>query len=137
MKSLLAIEPRYQETDQMGIIHHSVYPIWYEIGRVKFCDDLGFPYKKIEELGIGLAMIHMDVNYLKPAYFGSKLTMETKLIKFTRVRMVFRYEIFNLDHEMIHYGESHLVWVNQDLKPINLYKVNPHLYELFLKQVEA
>ncbi len=137
MKSLLTIEPRYQETDQMGIIHHSVYPVWYEMGRVKFCDDMAFPFKKIEALGVGLAMVHMESNFLKPAYFGSPLFMETKLIKFTRVRMTFHYEIYDSYGEMIHHGQSHLVWVGKDLKPINMLKVQPDLYELFMKQVES
>ncbi len=137
MKSILNIDPRYAETDQMGIIHHSVYPVWYEMGRVKFCDDMGFPFKKIEDLGVGLAMIHMDINYTKPARFGFPLKMITKLIKCTRVRMTFHYEIFNMDNELIHMGESELVWVGSDLKPLNVYKRQPDLYERFIKQVEV
>ena len=137
MTSILTIEPRYQETDQMGIIHHSVYPIWYEMGRVKFCDDIGFPFQKIEALGVGLAMVHMESTFLKPAHFGSPLVMETRLTHFTRVRMTFNYEIYDHHHEMIHSGKSHLVWVAKDLKPVNILKTQPDLYQLFLKQVSV
>ena len=33
---------RYQETDQMGIVHHSVYPIWFECGRTDFIKKVGY-----------------------------------------------------------------------------------------------
>ena len=48
MKHATIIHPRYQETDQMGIIHHSVYPVWYELGRVEFCNAIGVPFHEIE-----------------------------------------------------------------------------------------
>ena len=43
---------KYYETDQMGIIHHSNYIRWMEEARIAYMDELGFPYKKVEEAGI-------------------------------------------------------------------------------------
>ena len=45
-------QAQYYETDQMGIIHHSNYIRWMEEARIAYMDELGFPYKKVEEAGI-------------------------------------------------------------------------------------
>lgn len=46
---------RYQETDQMGIVHHSVYPVWFECGRTDFIKKAGITYSQMEKEGIKLA----------------------------------------------------------------------------------
>ncbi|PKK99178.1 MAG: 4-hydroxybenzoyl-CoA thioesterase [Tenericutes bacterium HGW-Tenericutes-2] len=135
MKSLITIEPRYQETDQMGVIHHSVYAVWFEMGRVKYCDDIGFPFKKIEDSGLRLAMIDLRSIYKKPALFGNQYKQYTYLIDFSRIRMTFRYEIYNEKDELIHVGESVLVWLDTNLRPTNVLKSNKQIYDLFAKHV--
>lgn len=135
MISTIKIEPRYQETDQMGIIHHSVYPIWYEMARVKFCHDIGLPFHVIEEKGVRLAMFNMKCHYLKPTLFGKTYTMETRLINLTRTRLFFEYRLFDSSSELIHQGETELIWLNEDLKPTNIQKSNPDIYEQFLNEV--
>ncbi|MBU1093217.1 MAG: acyl-CoA thioesterase [Firmicutes bacterium] len=136
MKSEIIIEPRYAETDQMGIIHHSVYPVWYEMARVKFCFDIGLPFQHIEQRGVGLVMVHMALTYLKPARFGEFVRIETRLTEFSKVRMTFKYEVYNDANEMINQGETKLVWLGKDLKPLNIYKDHADIYELFKKQLE-
>ncbi|MDO9628450.1 MAG: acyl-CoA thioesterase [Acholeplasmataceae bacterium] len=136
MKSLTTIEPRYQETDQMGVIHHSVYAVWFEMGRVKYCDDIGLPFKQIEDSGLRLAMIDLHSIYKKPAFFGYQYKQYTSLIDFSRIRMTFRYEIFNEQDELVHIGQSELVWLDSHLKPTNVLKTNKYIYDLFSKHVD-
>jgi len=135
MKSLITIDPRYQETDQMGVIHHSVYAVWFEMGRVKYCDDIGLPFKEIEDSGLRLAMIDLRSIYKKPALFGYKYKQYTYLVDFSRIRMTFRYEIYNENDELIHIGESVLVWLDENLRPTNVLKSNKNIYDLFTKHV--
>lgn len=135
MKSEITIEPRYAETDQMGIIHHSVYPVWYEMARVKFCSDIGLPFHEIESRGVGLAMIHMGLNYLKPSRFGESVKVVTSLVEFSKIRMTFKYDVYNSHDELINQGETKLVWLDQNLKPVNIYKSHPDIYHLFLEQL--
>lgn len=137
MISQLKIEPRYQETDQMGIIHHSVYPIWYEMGRVKYCEDLGLPFHVIEEQGVRLAMYELTSKYLKPARFGSTYRMITSISKLTKVRLFFTYDLYDEENNHIHEGKTELIWLNQDLKPINVEKTHPDIYQAFLKEVTS
>ena len=48
------LRPRYEETDQGGIIHHSRYVVWFETARTEWLRDQGLPYKAMEERGIRL-----------------------------------------------------------------------------------
>lgn len=137
MVARLTIEPRYQETDQMGIIHHSVYPIWYEMGRVQFCESIGYPFHVIEEKGIRLAMYDMSCRYLKPTYFGQQYTLEIRLAHLTKVRLVFKYTLFDHQSTVVHEGETELIWLNAELKPTNIHKTHPDIYERFLAEVTA
>lgn len=135
MISKIKVEPRYQETDQMGIIHHSVYPVWYEMARVKFCEDIGLPFQMIEEKGIRLAMFNLQCKYLKPTQFGKIYHMETRLFKLTKVRLFFEYKLYDSNQELVHQGETEMIWLNQDLKPTNIEKSHPDIYKRFLDEV--
>lgn len=135
MKSTKTIEPRFQETDQMGIIHHSVYPIWYEIGRLKFCQDMGMPYPEIVKHHVNMALVNLNVDYIKPVKLEDVITLETRLIEMSKVKMVFSYEIFDQDNILLNRGTTKLAWLDENLKPLNLQKNVPHIYAHFSKSV--
>jgi acyl-CoA thioester hydrolase len=135
MKSLLSIEPRFAETDQMGVIHHATYPIWYEMGRIKYCDDLGMPFKNFIERGIHLAVTELSVNYKKSARFGDDLKLYTYLIGFTKIRSYFKFELYNQHNELINTGLATLAWLDQNMKPLNIQKIHPDIFEIFSKHV--
>jgi acyl-CoA thioester hydrolase len=135
MKSMIKIEPRYQETDQMGVIHHSVYPVWYEMGRIKFCDDIGLPFAELEKENIGLAMISMSSFYKKPTYFGQTYQLITYLREFGRLKMKFEYELYDQEMNMVHHGETNLVWLSDDFRPLDIMKKNPVVYHKFLEAI--
>ncbi len=131
MTHTTTIHPRYQETDQMGIIHHSVYPIWYEIGRVEFCDVLGLPFHKIEEKGLRLAILSVHSQFIKSAHFGEVYQLKTNITELSKVRMKFTYDIYNSNHELIHQGYTEVAWLNSALRPVNLQKLYPDIYAIF------
>ncbi len=135
MKSFSIIEPRFVETDQMGIIHHSVYLSWYEVGRVKFCEDMGMPFHEIVAHKIHMALTQLEVIYHKPARFGETIKIQTTLKSMSKIRMVFSYEITNHLNEVINRGSTTLVWLDEKLRPHNIFKAHPHIYELFQKAV--
>ncbi len=133
MKSLLNIEPRFAETDQMGVIHHGTYPIWYEMGRIKYCDDLGLPFKNFIERGIHLAVTELSLKYIKPVRFGEQLKLYTYLIGFTKVRSYFKFELYNQQNELMNTGQTTLAWLDSEMKPLNIQKYHPDLFETFSK----
>ena len=72
MKSTTEITVRYGETDMMGIVHHSVYALYYEQARVDFISCFGTTYKKLEQDGLMLPLIQLHCQYKKAVYFGDK-----------------------------------------------------------------
>jgi acyl-CoA thioester hydrolase len=79
LQSQLKFNVRYNETDAMGIAHHSNYVIWFEMGRVAFLEEVGFPYTEVEKRGVYLVVTSVGVKYRRPAVFDDTLLMTTRL----------------------------------------------------------
>ena len=60
-----SVKVRYAETDQMGVVHHSIYPQYLEISRLNWLDTLGISYKSMEEEGIMLPVFELNLKYHK------------------------------------------------------------------------
>lgn len=121
---------RYQETDQMGIVHHSVYPIWYEVSRAEFCRQIGMPYSQMEKAGLMTPIYEVSSKYRAPARYEDVLTVEARLTKVTEYRMEFSYRIFCKD-TLIHTGKTIHVFVgSEDFKLTNLKKHFPTIFQL-------
>lgn len=119
---------RYAETDKMGIVHHSVYPIWYEVGRTDFTKKMGIPYAYMEEIGILTPLVELNCKYTEPAYYEDELTIKTKIKRLTPARIVFEYEVLK-NERIINVGSTTHAWVGRDLRPMNMKKHFPEIYE--------
>ncbi|NLK68706.1 MAG: acyl-CoA thioesterase [Clostridiaceae bacterium] len=123
---------RYQETDQMGIVHHSVYPIWFECGRTDFIKKVGLSYGQLEREGVMLPLRSLKCTFYNPSYYDDEIFIKTRIINLTPSRISFYYEVFRKGLlKPIVTGETEHVWVDTDLKPINMRKYKPDLFELF------
>ena len=131
------ILPRYAETDQMGIIHHSVYAIWYEEARTIFFNEIGIKYDEIEKMGIMTPLIELNCEYKKPAYYNQEVEIRTKIIKLTPVKFIIEYDIFNKENQLINIGKTTLAWADsKSFKIIYLQKKYPEIYKSIEKIVE-
>lgn len=125
MQTKIAV--RYAETDQMGVVHHSVYPVWFEVGRTEFMDNTGLKYSDIEKMGIILPLVHLECNYKRPAKYGDEITITTKINNLTCARIEFYYEVANQAGMLLATGITMHAWADNTLKPININKTNPEL----------
>lgn len=131
------ILPRYAETDQMGIIHHSVYAIWYEQARTDFFNQIGIRYDEIEKNGIMTPLVELNCKYKKPAYYNQEVEIRTKIIELTPVKFTLEYNIYDVDENLINIGRTTLAWSDKKtFKIINLKKTNPDMYEKLEQLVE-
>lgn len=112
-KTTIDIEVRYAESDQMGVVHHGVYPQYFEVGRVHWLQQYNLHYHKLEQDGIMLPVYDLQIKYLKSAKFGDTLTVNTYLKELPNVKMQFIYEIFNQNDEKICIGHTTLVFVDE------------------------
>lgn len=103
---------RYAETDQMGVVYHGNYAVYFEMGRVEWLRNLGVSYKKMEEAGIMLPVVSLTMNYKKPARYDDLLTVTTRFKSQTSVKIEFDYEIHNEKGELLTTGHSVLVFVD-------------------------
>ena len=109
------VRVRYAETDQMGIVHHSNYFVWFELGRSEFCRARGFSYKEMEEKDNALMVVaEVYCRYKSPAFYEDLLTIRTKVAEIRSRSIQFVYEIFReSDQALLAEGETlHLVTDN-------------------------
>ena len=121
---------RYAETDQMGIAHHSNYPVWFEIGRTDFFKKIGFFYSRIESNGILLPLTDMNCKFIKPAKYEDIIVIQTQISRLTHVRVGFHYQIFNKDNKSkLATGETNHGWTDRDLNPVIIESLFPDLFQ--------
>ena len=106
------VRVRYAETDQMGVVYHGNYAQYFEMGRVEWLRNLGISYKWMEENGVMLPVVSLEMNYKKPAKYDDLLRVKTLLKSQTSVKIEFDYEIYNEDNQLLTTGYSMLVFVD-------------------------
>lgn len=125
------LEVRYAETDQMGVVHHSNYAIYFELARVDWLRKVGMHYHEMEKNGVMLPLSRLNLNFKKPAKFGDNLQVFTKLNQMPDVKIIFDYEIFN-NEELITTGQTVLVFVDKTtMKPMRCPKSTLELISNF------
>lgn len=131
LKNETLITARYAETDQMGIIHHSIYPVWFEVGRTNFIKMLGFKYSQMEKDGIMLPLALLSCNYLQPIHYEDEIVVETSVKEIRYAKIEFSYKVImkNTNTLMATGSTVHGFVNSQTFKPINLKKVNPKMYQ--------
>ena len=104
----------YKHTDQMAICHHSNYICYYEAARSELLRVLGLPFSEVEKRGIMMPIIDVNSKYLKPAYFDEELTVRIILKEMPMARIIFFYEIYNPQQELINRGSTSLGFIHTD-----------------------
>ncbi len=124
------IRVRYAETDQMGIVHHSNYLIWFESGRSDLCRARGFSYKSMEEEENALMVVAESyVRYKSPALYEDLLTIRTQVAEVRSRSIRFVYEVFRpADEVLIAEGET-LHLVTDENKKV---RIVPEIYKKLL-----
>jgi acyl-CoA thioester hydrolase len=117
--SVARVRVRYAETDQMGVVYHSNYLIWFEVGRVEFIRQMGLNYKQMEEEGCGIAVVDVHVRYRAPARYDDELVIETRLLAARGAVVKFGYRILR-DGVLLCEGETLHVCVGKDMKKMCL-----------------
>jgi acyl-CoA thioester hydrolase len=102
------VRVRYAETDQMGVVYHSSYLIWFEVGRVELMRALGFDYKRMEvEDDCFLVVADVHCRYHHPARYDELLIVRTRILDAKNRILKFGYEVFRQeDNRLLATGHS-------------------------------
>ncbi|MBX3245159.1 MAG: acyl-CoA thioesterase [Acidobacteria bacterium] len=123
------IRVRYAETDQMGIVHHSNYLVWFEAGRSDLCRAKGFSYKDMEKNeGALMVVAESYVRYKSPAFYEDIVVVKTNVAEVRSRSIRFVYEVVRpADNTLLAEGETvHLV-TDSDKKVRSVPEVYKHL----------
>lgn len=113
------LRPRYEETDQMGVIYHANYYRYFECGRSEFFRSLGYTYKEIEADGIIQPVIDSYCKYIKPAYYDEEIIVRTTISQLKGIRLVFEYVVLKKEtNEILVTGKTTHTFVDLDFKPV-------------------
>ena len=107
------LKARYAETDQMGVVHHSVYPVWFEAARTEFSHAVGLPYSEWERRGVLLMVGELTCRYRRPARYDDEVTVGVRVAEVASRRVVFEYRVEGPDGNLLAEGETRHVVVDR------------------------
>ncbi|MGC8916047.1 MAG: acyl-CoA thioesterase [Thermoanaerobaculum sp.] len=103
----VSLRVRYAETDQMGVAHHAVYPVWFELARSELARSRGVPYGSWEARGYFLVVTEVHCRYLKPARYDQLVTVEVQVASLKSRSVVFFYAVRGENGELLAEGSTH------------------------------
>lgn len=105
---------RYAETDQAGMVYHSNYLVWFEVGRVELCRDHGFNYRDMEkEEDAFLPVTECRVKYRAPAKYDDEIVIRSRVLELRSRAIKFAYEVRRgADGALLAEGETHHIVMN-------------------------
>jgi acyl-CoA thioester hydrolase len=138
MKTETRLTVRYAETDQMGIVHHSNYAVWFEAGRTDFFKKNGVAYSEVEARGVMLPLYGLTCKFMRPARYDDEIAVITSLKKLTRVRLLMSYEVVNVKTmALLAAGETMHAFTDGSLRPLNAERAIPDVFALMRKCADS
>ena len=119
---------QYYETDKMGIVHHSNYIRWMEEARIDFLGQIGWNYKKLEDMGVISPVTAVDCKYKVSTYFDDVITIGVWIEEFKGVKLKIAYEM-KRDDVVVCEARSEHCFLDAEGNIIRLRKEHPEFYE--------
>ena len=149
MPSVTEITVRYAETDCMGVTHHAVYPVWFEVARTDYIKNAAVSYAEMERRGVMIQgmfrsnyviipVTGISCKYRQPSRYDDTLEITTYVTRFSPARVEFRYECRRKGSpEILTEGTSAHAFVDAEtFRPLNFRKALPDIYEKLEKEAE-
>ena len=111
-RGTIDVEVRYVETDQMGVVHHSVYLVWFELARTHLCLATGTHYADVEKLGYYLVVSRTEMRLLAGATYGDTVEVSCWIDRLSSRGIRFAYEV-RRDGGLLVSGATEHIWVER------------------------
>jgi acyl-CoA thioester hydrolase len=113
-----SVRVRYAETDQMGIVYHANYLVWFEVGRVELMREMGVTYRDMEKNdGAMIPVVEVTARYMASARYDDVLLVRTSVGAVRGSLIKLRYAILRAeDEQLLCEGESVHIVVDRDMK---------------------
>ena len=121
------IDVRYPDCDRMGIVHHAVYPVWYEVARMDFFAKMGFSFSDMNALGINPPMVDLHMQYRSPVTYPGQVSIKTSIVSYAPKKLELRYEAY-YNGALVAEATSFHIWTGPDMKSLNMEEKQPEVY---------
>lgn len=103
------VRVRYAETDQGGVVYHSHFLVWFEVGRAELCRNHGFNYRDMERTADAfLPVTEVRVRFRNPAFYDDDILIRTRILSLRSRAIVFQYRALRAsDNTLLAEGETH------------------------------
>lgn len=119
----------YADTDAMGVVYHTNYIKWFEVGRTELLRSMGYPYARMEKEGIMLPVSECSCKYRMPAVYDDVLEIMARIMEVKGATITIDYEIRRQESgELLASGVTKHAITDKNFKPIRLRSKNPELY---------
>ena len=115
-----SVRVRYAETDKMGVVYHSNYLIWFEVGRTDWLRQRGLTYRSLEEQGFFLPVTEAHCRYLASARYDDLLFILARATKLTRVQLRFDYRVAHEQGTVLATGHTEHCFLSRDGRPVRV-----------------
>lgn len=113
----LQIRVRYAECEPMGLLHHSKYFEYFEMGRTELLRAAGFRYRDLEEKGVLFVVAKTACTFKRPARYDDLLQLEVRIVRQTRARIDHEYRLLR-DGVVLCEATTTLACVDRTGRPI-------------------
>ena len=122
------IDVRYPDCDAMGIVHHAVYPVWYEIARMDYFAKIGFSYTDMSSRGINPPMVNLNLQYLSPVRYPGRVTIRTTCTLCEGKKLELKYAVYpDGSNKPAATATSFHIWTGPDMKSLDMRSL-PEVY---------
>lgn len=123
------IRVRYGETDQMGVVYHGNYALYFEEARTEALRQIGITYKSLESEGVMMPVVSLHCDFKRPAKYDDLLTIRAIMRELPTAKIILDYEVLNEQGQLLSTGSSTLVFV--DMQTNRPARCPEHLYRKF------
>ena len=122
------LDVRFAEGDLGGVVHHSVYAVWYEAARLDFFEKIGIPYAELCARGILPPLVDLHVQYRAPVRYPGRVRIETRIASYGPKKIELAYRLF-LGDTLANEATTLIVWTDtQAMRSMDLSAAHPDLY---------
>jgi acyl-CoA thioester hydrolase len=113
------VRARYVDCDPMGYVHHSVYPVWFEVARTDLLRRTGVTYADLEAQGVFIVVVRMNISYHKPGCYDDELAVTARLTRAGGAKIEHAYEV-RRDGALLVTATTTLACVDRDGKVVRV-----------------
>ena len=122
------IESRYPDCDRMGVVHHAVWPVWYEAARIEWLEKAGYPFALSQELHVNPAMVDLSMQYNAALGYPETVSITVKPELVAPKKLALTYELRKADGTLAGTARSFHIWTGPDNRSYDMAAKLPEIY---------